>query len=46
MAIAAGYGFTSTGWIGAALALAGLAIFLFTLSQRQRSLRLAAVACE
>jgi DHA1 family inner membrane transport protein len=46
VAIAAGYGFTSTGWIGAGLALAGLAIFVFTLSQRQRSLRLAAVACE
>ena len=46
MAIAAGYGFTSTGWIGAALALAGLAIFLFTLSQRQRAMRLAPIPCE
>ncbi|WP_375196001.1 MFS transporter [Sphingobium sp.] len=46
MAIAAGYGFTSTGWIGAALALGGLAIFLFTLSQQQRSMRLAAIPCE
>ncbi|WP_327754665.1 MFS transporter [Sphingobium sp. SJ10-10] len=46
MAIAAGYGFTSTGWIGAALALAGLAIFLFALNQRQRSMRLAPIACE
>jgi DHA1 family inner membrane transport protein len=46
MAIAAGYGFTSTGWIGAALALGGLAIFLFTLSQRQQSMRLTAIPCE
>jgi DHA1 family inner membrane transport protein len=46
MAIAAGYGLTSTGWIGAALALGGLAIFLFTLDQHQRSMRLAAIACE
>nr|WP_087574559.1 MFS transporter [Sphingomonas sp. CDS-1] len=46
MAIAAGYGFTSTGWIGAALALAGLAIFLFALNQRQRSMRLAPIPCE
>jgi DHA1 family inner membrane transport protein len=27
MAIAAGYGWTSTGWVGCALALAGLAIW-------------------
>lgn len=46
MAIAAGYGFTSTGWIGAAQTLAGLAIFLFALNQRQRSMRLAPIACE
>ncbi|WP_242122966.1 MFS transporter [Sphingobium sp. Sx8-8] len=46
MAIAAGYGLTSTGWIGAGLALGGLAIFLFTLHQHQRAMRLAAVACE
>ena len=46
MAIAAGYGFTSTGWIGASLALAGLAIFLFALNQRQRSMRLAPIPCE
>ncbi|HUD28757.1 MAG TPA: MFS transporter, partial [Novosphingobium sp.] len=31
MAIAAGYGLTSTGWIGCALALGGLAIFLVTI---------------
>lgn len=46
LAISAGYGLTSTGWIGAALALGGLAIFLLALSLRQKSLRLAAVACE
>ncbi|PJG49405.1 MULTISPECIES: MFS transporter [Sphingobium] len=46
MAIAAGYGLTSTGWIGAALALGGLAIFLFTLGLHQRSMRLATVPCE
>jgi DHA1 family inner membrane transport protein len=32
LAIAAGYGFTSTGWIGSGLALGGLAIFLVTVS--------------
>lgn len=32
MAISAGYGLTSTGWIGAALSLGGLLIFLFTIS--------------
>ncbi|MFC0204097.1 MFS transporter [Novosphingobium soli] len=32
LAISAGYGLTSTGWIGAGLALAGLAIFLVTIS--------------
>lgn len=36
MAIAGGYGLTSTGWIGAGLALAGLAIFLVTISLHQR----------
>ncbi|WP_313801955.1 MFS transporter [Sphingobium sp.] len=46
VAISAGYGLTSTGWIGAALALAGLAIFLFALNQHQRSMRLAVVPCE
>ncbi|EQB07525.1 MFS transporter [Sphingobium sp. HDIP04] len=46
LAISAGYGLTSTGWIGAALALGGLAIFLLALNLRQKSLRLAAVACE
>ncbi|KXU29802.1 MFS transporter [Sphingobium sp. 22B] len=46
LAISAGYGLTSTGWIGAGLALGGLAVFLLALNLRQRSLRLAAVACE
>lgn len=31
MAIAAGYGWTSTGWVGAALALGGLAVWLVAL---------------
>jgi len=40
IAITAGYGFTSTGWIGAGLSLAGLAVFLVALSlQRRSSLR-------
>ena len=46
LAISAGYGLTSTGWIGAGLALGGLAIFLLALNLRQRSLRLVAIACE
>lgn len=32
LAITAGYGFTSTGWIGAALSLGGLAVFLIALA--------------
>lgn len=36
LAIAAGYGFTSTGWIGSGLALGGLAIFLVTVSLHKR----------
>jgi DHA1 family inner membrane transport protein len=32
LAISAGFGFTSTGWIGAGLSLAGLAVFLFALA--------------
>ncbi|KQM19414.1 MFS transporter [Novosphingobium sp. Leaf2] len=40
MAISAGYGLTSTGWIGAALSLGGLLIFLFTISlHKQDGLR-------
>ncbi|WP_150291816.1 MFS transporter [Sphingobium estronivorans] len=46
MAIAAGYGLTSTGWIGAALALGGLAVFLLTLSLQRRSIRSMTLACE
>ncbi|WP_176595632.1 MULTISPECIES: MFS transporter [Sphingobium] len=46
MAISAGYGLTSTGWIGAALALGGLGIFLLALNLQQRSMRLATVPCE
>lgn len=45
MAIAAGYGLTSTGWIGSLLALAGLGVFLFALLLQQRGARLA-TACE
>jgi DHA1 family inner membrane transport protein len=37
MAIAAGYGFASTGWVGAALAVAGLVVFGLSLASDQRS---------
>jgi DHA1 family inner membrane transport protein len=36
LAISAGYGLTSTGWIGSGLALGGLAIFLVTISLHKR----------
>jgi DHA1 family inner membrane transport protein len=36
MAISAGLGLTSTGWIGACLALGGLAVFLLTISLHKR----------
>ncbi|MEC3911553.1 MFS transporter [Sphingobium sp. CR2-8] len=36
LAIAAGYGLVSTGWIGSALALAGLAVFLVAISLERR----------
>ncbi|KMS50834.1 MFS transporter [Novosphingobium barchaimii LL02] len=36
LAISAGYGLTSTGWIGSGLALGGLAIFLVTISLHRR----------
>jgi MFS transporter, DHA1 family, inner membrane transport protein len=42
MAIAAGYGFTSTGWIGAGLSLGGLAVFLLALVLERRATRPAA----
>ncbi|TCR64818.1 MFS transporter [Bosea sp. BK604] len=45
MAIAAGYGWTSTGWVGAALALAGLAIWgVAMLDARERGADSAALA--
>ena len=37
LAIAAGWGLTSTGWIGALLALSGLAVFLLTLALHRRT---------
>jgi DHA1 family inner membrane transport protein len=37
LAIAAGYGFASTGWVGAVLAVAGLAVFGLSLASDQRS---------
>lgn len=46
MAIAAGYGLTSTGWIGAALALGGLAVFLLSITLQQRTVRMIAVPAE
>ncbi len=48
MAITAGYGWTSTGWVGAATAAGGLLVYLWarrTLQGRARA-RSAAVACE
>lgn len=39
LAIAAGYGLTATGWIGAALALGGLAIFLCSIALERRIAR-------
>jgi MFS transporter, DHA1 family, inner membrane transport protein len=39
LAIAAGYGFASTGWVGAALAVAGLVVFGLSLASDQRSER-------
>ncbi|EXS68289.1 MFS transporter [Sphingobium sp. Ant17] len=46
MAIAAGYGLTSTGWIGAVLALGGLAVFLLSIALQQRTARMIAVPAE
>lgn len=37
LAITAGYGFTASGWIGTALSLAGLGVFLFALALERRS---------
>ncbi|WP_371823142.1 MULTISPECIES: MFS transporter [Microvirga] len=39
LAIAAGYGFASTGWVGAVLAMAGLGVFGLSLISDQRSVR-------
>ena len=36
MAIAAGYGWTSTGWVGAALALAGLVVLAVSVAMQRR----------
>lgn len=47
-AISAGYGWTSTGWVGALLALAGLAVFAVSaaLDRRRRSAPAATAACS
>jgi MFS transporter, DHA1 family, inner membrane transport protein len=42
LAIAAGYGFAATGWVGAVLAVAGLGVFALSLASDQRSTRSAA----
>jgi len=39
LAIGAGYGLTSTGWIGAGLSVAGLCVFLLTLALHRRSIQ-------
>jgi DHA1 family inner membrane transport protein len=39
LAIAAGYGFASTGWVGAVLAVAGLMVFGLSLASDQRSVK-------
>ncbi|MFZ2997112.1 MFS transporter [Sphingobium sp.] len=46
LAIAAGYGLTSTGWIGALLALAGLAIYLGAIALERRGRALVPMACK
>lgn len=42
LAISAGYGWTSTGWVGVALALGGFAIFLVALADERRTSVMAA----
>ncbi|VWX54857.1 MFS transporter [Novosphingobium sp. 9U] len=42
LAVSAGYGFASTGWIGVALSLGGLAVFLLALALERRSSKMAA----
>ena len=46
MAITAGYGWTSTGYVGAAMAVAGLLIYLWARRTAQASVRPAIVACD
>lgn len=46
LAIAAGYGLTSTGWIGSGLSLAGLAVFLLALALTARSTGRTALAAS
>jgi DHA1 family inner membrane transport protein len=46
MAITAGYGWTSTGYVGAAMAVAGLLIYLWARRTAQASLPPAIVACD
>jgi DHA1 family inner membrane transport protein len=45
MAIASGYGWTSTGWVGALLSVGGLGIFLLSLLDQRASDRRLAAAC-
>ncbi|WP_201859818.1 MFS transporter [Microvirga soli] len=44
LAIAAGYGFESTGWVGAVLAAAGLVVFGLSLASDQRSVRSSSIS--
>ncbi|MBZ6078131.1 MFS transporter [Microvirga puerhi] len=44
LAIAAGYGFASTGWVGAILAVCGLGVFAMSLASDRRTARLSAKA--
>ena len=46
LSIAAGYGLVSTGWIGCALSLGGLAIYLVAIATARRSTQPALVPCE
>ncbi|KAK0365730.1 hypothetical protein LTR94_005936 [Friedmanniomyces endolithicus] len=46
LSIAAGYGLVSTGWIGCALSLGGLAIYLVAIATARRSAQPALVPCE
>lgn len=46
LSIAAGYGLVSTGWIGSALALGGLAVFLVAIALEARSPALAPAPAE